>query len=632
MVVERDKVLFIAGSGRSGSTLLDNVLGQLDGYFSGGELRYIWERGLTSNRLCGCGRHLRHCPTWRRIFDQAFGGMDQIDGPRMVRLQRRGTRARHLPLMLISSWSSRPDLFLRRLDDYPDRLARLYHAIATVTDSRVIVDSSKLPAYGYVLGMTPSVDLYVVHLVRDPRAAAFSWLRKKLQPDRGSVGYMEIQGPMKSSMLWDLWNATSEAIWARNRDRYLRLRYEDFIERPRASVAQILALVGDDGQAPDFFDDCMVELRPNHTAAGNPNRLHSGVVELRHDMQWVQRMPCRTRALVTAVTAPLLIRYGYLPWRPTQRRLVEDEATLVRMLRRAGRHWRWARSHGILRLVEEDQLNPILRASHRFGKWRWRRSYGLAPGEATPVFLVGVQRSGTNMITRGFEESREFEVHSENDRRVFARYQLRSDEEVQSVVGASRHRFVLFKTLSDSHRIDHLLDNIQSGRPGRAIWAYRAVDDRVRSAVAKFGDANLRVLGEIAAGSGSGRWQAQRLSDESLALIRSFDYNQLSAASAAALFWYVRNALYFELRLHQREDVTLVSYGSLIEDRRVAMRGLCAFVGCTFDHRLIARISARPTSAHGPLDLDPRVRSCCDGLGERLDEAARERALQQTQA
>lgn len=38
------KVLYVIGWGRSGSTILDNVLGQLDGCFSTGELHYFWER------------------------------------------------------------------------------------------------------------------------------------------------------------------------------------------------------------------------------------------------------------------------------------------------------------------------------------------------------------------------------------------------------------------------------------------------------------------------------------------------------------------------------------------------------------------------------------------------------------
>src|SRR6266542_1121845 len=39
-------VLFIGGYSRSGSTLLDLLLGQLPGFFSSGELAYIWSHGL----------------------------------------------------------------------------------------------------------------------------------------------------------------------------------------------------------------------------------------------------------------------------------------------------------------------------------------------------------------------------------------------------------------------------------------------------------------------------------------------------------------------------------------------------------------------------------------------------------
>jgi len=48
-------VLFIGGLGRSGSTLLDRMLGRLDDVWSVGELVHLWERGLSQNNRCGCG-------------------------------------------------------------------------------------------------------------------------------------------------------------------------------------------------------------------------------------------------------------------------------------------------------------------------------------------------------------------------------------------------------------------------------------------------------------------------------------------------------------------------------------------------------------------------------------------------
>ena len=68
------KVLYVAGLGRSGSTILANTLGQVEGFFSGGELNFIWKHALIENRLCGCGKPSGECEFWGPVFDGEFGG------------------------------------------------------------------------------------------------------------------------------------------------------------------------------------------------------------------------------------------------------------------------------------------------------------------------------------------------------------------------------------------------------------------------------------------------------------------------------------------------------------------------------------------------------------------------------
>jgi hypothetical protein len=238
-----------------------------------------------------------------------------------------------------------------------------------------------------------------------------------------------------------------------------------------------------------------------------------------------------------------------------------------------------------------------------------------------PVWLVGVQRSGTNMVVRGLEESPEVEVHNENDGGAFDHFRLRPDAVVRQIVLESRHRYVLFKPLCDSHRVDELL-GLATPTAGRAIWAYRGVDARVRSAIAKFGDTNLRVLTEIAAGRGRDMWQAQRLPEQSLELIRGFEWTAMSPASAAALFWYVRNSLFFDLGLDERDDVLLSSYDALVADPEGRTRALASFLDLAWHPGLAAHIERRDGRRADPLDLDPRVRRLCDELEERLAHAA----------
>ncbi len=567
-------VLYIAGTGRSGSTVLANILGEVDGVFAAGEVRYLWQRGLKEGRLCGCGLTVRDCPVWSRVL-AAAGQLDDAERvDAIVSMLQRTGRIRNLPGVLAGSVVPRLDpAESHALAPARDALGDLYAAIADVTGCRVIVDSSKLPAYANVLAATPGIDLRVVHLIRDPRGAAYSWSSRKTLADGAARTHMEQIGPAKSAVLWDVWNLAGGVLFKGDPDRYLRLRYEDFVSDPPGSIRAILGMVGIKDADLPFINSNEARTTPNHSVAGNPDRLRHGVITLRSDDRWRLAMKPRNRRLVSTLTSPLLLRYGY-PLRPAVVHANPDETifdrapvgegSASRLARRLRRHLRWGRTEGFSRLVEEDELNPVTRARVAASKWAWRRSHPRAPGLATPVYLVGLQRSGTNMLARGLDIAPEFEVHNENDRAVFDHFLLRDDDVIRRVVLASRHEYVLFKPLCDSHRVDHLLDSLATPSPGRAIWAYRDVDGRVRSAVSKFGRNNLLTLRDIATGKGAGMWQAQRLSAATLAEIASHDYETMTAETAAALFWWMRNGLYFETGLDRRDDVLLASYQDML--------------------------------------------------------------------
>jgi hypothetical protein len=291
---------------------------------------------------------------------------------------------------------------------------------------------------------------------------------------------------------------------------------------------------------------------------------------------------------------------------------------------RLWRHLQWLRSQGLARLVEEDELNPVDRIAKAAAKWRWRLAHRTRPLGGKAVFLVGVQRSGTNMLVRGLERSPEFAVYNENHQAAFSRFRLRPDPVIRRLVEESRHPYVLFKPLCDSHRTAELLDGLGLRRSPRALWAYRSVDGRARSAVAKFGDVNLRVLHELANGGGRSRWEAQRLSPESLQLIAGFDWDRMGPFDAAALFWYVRNQLFFELGLARRPDVLVVSYDAMVAQPDAEMARICAFLGVAYDGRLISHVKPQPPRRGEPLQLDPRIRDRCDELATRLEAARRE--------
>lgn len=224
------------------------------------------------------------------------------------------------------------------------------------------------------------------------------------------------------------------------------------------------------------------------------------------------------------------------------------------------------------------------------------------------------------MLARGLERAPEVEVHNENDRAAFERFRLRPAPVIRDIVVGSKHAFVLFKPLCDSHMAPELLDALETPSPGRAIWAYRGFQGRVRSSVAKFGDSNLRVLRRISEGTAEGLWQAGGLSDDSLELIRSFDYARMTPESASALFWFVRNRLYFDLGLDGRADVTLASYEAMVSQPEHTMRLLCAFLDLPYRDDLIAGIEPRHPGSPD-VDIDPVIRARCVDLETALAEA-----------
>lgn len=303
------KVLFIAGTGRSGTTLLACMLGQLDGFFAAGEVRYLWRRGLIERRSCGCGTRVPGCAIWGGVLDDLSSDAD-VDPGRVDREQRRVTRARRLPLALLRHGRS------RRADpgreELVENLSRLYSAMAARTGAHVIIDSSKLPTYGRLLEEVPGLDVRVVHLVRDPRATAFSWQRWRELPDGAPHRWMHRQSAAKSAYLWLLWNTATELLWRRRGwHGYLRVRYEDLVNDPQAVADRVVRLMGEPPVAIPVAVGGGLMLRPTHTVAGNPGRFGAGPVRLVADQEWQRALSRRRRWLVSLMTAPVMRHYGY---------------------------------------------------------------------------------------------------------------------------------------------------------------------------------------------------------------------------------------------------------------------------------------------------------------------------------
>ena len=304
--VNVDKVLFIGGLGRSGSTLLDLLLGQIDGFCSTGELRLIWERGFGENQLCGCGKPFKECDFWSKVVEEAFGGFQNVNHERLAALRASAERRLFKAALL----NAAADLQASH-KEYFDAARKLYGAIRKVSGCEIIVDSSKYVGYGFLLATIPDIDLFTVHLVRDSRAVAYSWRRKKVRPEiQGEQRYMGQRGILQSAGRWSVRNMLAHRL-QRTSKQYAFLRYEDLVINPQASLSKLLADLGLETTSLDFLDGFRASLKTGHTVSGNPMRFERKEIKIQADTQWQKDMVKSHRWLVTLVTWPLLLKYGY---------------------------------------------------------------------------------------------------------------------------------------------------------------------------------------------------------------------------------------------------------------------------------------------------------------------------------
>lgn len=303
---ENPNILFIAGPGRSGSTLLDLLLGQIDGFCSTGELRFIWNRGFAQNQLCGCGQPFRECEFWVKVVKQAFGRFESVDHGRLEEL-RLSAEHRVSNGLFPGETASR----LSPYSEYFDAYNSLYGAIQKVAGCRFIVDSSKNIANGFLLSGIPGINLYTVHLLRDSRAVAYSWQREKVRPEiHWERKLMSQRSIFKSATRWNSRNRFAHALRHVSK-QYTRLHYEDLVSDPKDRLTTLLADLGIMPASFDFLTDHRAVLKTSHTVSGNPVRFAQQEIEIQPDMHWQQAMPKSQKWLVTLMTLPLMMKYGY---------------------------------------------------------------------------------------------------------------------------------------------------------------------------------------------------------------------------------------------------------------------------------------------------------------------------------
>jgi hypothetical protein len=298
------RVLYIAGAGFSGSTLLEQALSQIDGCVSVGEpFRPLFEP-YWPEMTCGCGELFRDCPFWHAVLAQAWGH-EQAATRERLRVLGEGFVAHRFKSALLHSSPrfSLPAAFR----EIGALIEPMYRAVSDQTGAEVIVDASKSALWGLGILTAPGIELEVVHLVRDPRGFASSNSRPH---DHWPPGTQTIpRGPIRSYANWDVTNIETEFL-TRRAHRSTTLLYETLAREPEATLASIVDALHLDAPGPSPIRDGTLTVdRVAHTVGGNPSRPRLGTTAIRLDERWRESGSGALRTAAPALTGPLWWHY-----------------------------------------------------------------------------------------------------------------------------------------------------------------------------------------------------------------------------------------------------------------------------------------------------------------------------------
>jgi len=298
------KVIYIAGEGRSGSTLLERILGQHPQIFAAGELKHIWERSFIENQLCSCGKPFNDCPVWQGIVESFLEKRNRLEPQSVIEAFKKTSRIRHYIFgkNLKNCYSE----FIN--DIYTD----LYRSILENTKKEFVIDASKHPVFAHILAQNKKIVLYVIHLIRDVRGVAYSWTKKRERPEiTHRKEYMPRYSVVRTALSWSIVNKIASDLKVYPTLKYIRIFYEELVSNPKETLEKIYKRLEVDLNFNDLFlDDRTIVLKTNHTVSGNPFRFKVGKIKLSPDIEWKSKLPFYKKILVNFLSHPTRNRIG----------------------------------------------------------------------------------------------------------------------------------------------------------------------------------------------------------------------------------------------------------------------------------------------------------------------------------
>jgi hypothetical protein len=263
----KKKILYIVGLSRSGSTIVDIVLGNNRDSLSCGELTNVFEDAFVLNQICSCGQRGNDCEYWQTIKKE-WEAKSSIDLSEFVELIKKYEKNGFLQWTRLFI-----NIFIHKTKKFK---TYIYHTklfldiLYNYNQINILIDSSKRILRFMILRKVTDYDVLPIYLIRNLKGVLASFaqhskpgIHKQVMLSKTIFHYFLLNLQIRLILLFY---------------KHKHLNYEEMLQNPQKELQEIKNLFDVDLQ--ESINKVTQErvLAVSHIISGSHIRTHSNLI------------------------------------------------------------------------------------------------------------------------------------------------------------------------------------------------------------------------------------------------------------------------------------------------------------------------------------------------------------------
>ncbi len=298
------KIIYTGGYVRSGTTILNILLGMNPNSLAVGEINLIFRQFPREDKSipCACGETLRDCPIWSQVMARFHAELPDISDARADAITRK-----------VETYPRRSPVSAAEWDEYVQIWRVIFDATVEVSGATTLINSSKTGWHSLDRPLSlanAGYDVRLLHMIRDPRAVAWSKLRREIQHEHLQSNLSRFRAALIATFHWSFTNFSTQWRYHNRANlRYHALRHRDFVADPVARLREMGARLDLDLTPVIEIVQTGTPITGGHLVSGNEIR-GEGPLKIQPQTGWRTQLP-RSARWGVELFAPLALWFGY---------------------------------------------------------------------------------------------------------------------------------------------------------------------------------------------------------------------------------------------------------------------------------------------------------------------------------